>query len=126
MNYALRRATHQKVVTKLALESMDKQAYVVVAAIVSQTGCRERSVTSVLENLAEQHEWEKRRDRETRSLLYSPKANIMPNGRRHPEDAEASSLTEWVQSKTKTQDRNPISVLVAGLSLDFYSSLRTL
>ena len=75
MSYAQGRATHQEVVRKLALESMSKQAYVIVAAIVSQTGYRESNVTRVLENLAEENEWEKRRDQETRSILYSPKAD---------------------------------------------------
>jgi hypothetical protein len=73
-SYYQRRRGREENVARLAQESIEKQGYVITASIVSETGYRENTVEKVLEQVAEQQGWERRRDRETKSYRYSPKS----------------------------------------------------
>lgn len=71
-SYSQRRREREQLIAKLADESVEKQGYVIAAAISAETEYRDPTVTTVLDQLAAEHGWDRRQDRETKSPRYTP------------------------------------------------------
>lgn len=75
-SYYQRRRTREKEIESAALEAVQSQGYVVAASLASAGQYREATVQKVLDSLAGQQGWERRRDRETRSTRYAPRQSV--------------------------------------------------
>ena len=75
-----RRKDQTQQIARMEDEAIPHQGYVIAAAITAASGYRESTVLKTLDQLASEHGWERRQDRETQSPRYKPKAKSAPSG----------------------------------------------
>ena len=72
-SYSQRRREREQHITTLANDSIEKQGYVIAAAISAATGYRDTSVVRALDEMASELGWDRKQDRETKSPRYTPR-----------------------------------------------------